>query len=112
MLAVVKKPHTEIELHGRGADKILDFLRQRFSVEVVEDSVPVRETDWWKKNKHRILAGFRHKVGLTQKELASLSGIRQSLLSEYENDKRPMTLKTAVRLAKFLKAKPEQLLNK
>lgn len=112
MLAVVKTPHTEIALSGDGAEAVLDVLRQNFPLELVDDdtSVPIRETDWWQQNRHRILAGARHRAGLTQHELAKRSGIRQSTISEYERGKRRLTLRTAMRLAEALGTEPERLL--
>jgi ribosome-binding protein aMBF1 (putative translation factor) len=119
MLAVVKKPHTEIALHGAGADQILQLLRRNYTVEVLDvdrpedqasDTVELNSTSWWKKNKHRALAGFRHKIDMTQKQLAERTGFPQSVISEYERGKRKLTLKAAMKLAKALKVKPEQLL--
>ncbi len=120
MLAVVKKPHTEIALHGVGTSQILEILRKNFKIEVLDvdtssvdddnETVELRSTDWWQKNKHRILAGYRHKIDMTQKELAKLSGIRQSVISEYERGKRQITLKAAVKLAKALNTTPEHLM--
>jgi len=119
MLAVVKKPHTEISLNGAGAGKILELLRKNFTVEVLdvdtdqdygEQTVELKKTDWWKKNKHRILAGARLKAGMTQKELAEKTGIRQSVISDYEQGKRKMTLKAATRFAEVLNITPERLM--
>jgi DNA-binding XRE family transcriptional regulator len=120
MLAVVKKPHTEIALHGAGTSQILEVLRKNFKVEVLDvdtssidddnEAVELRSTDWWRKNKHRVLAGARHKIDMTQKELAKQSGIRQSVISEYERGKRRLTLKAATKLAKVLNATPERLM--
>lgn len=35
MLAVVKTPHTEISINGDGAAKILEYLKQKFPVEIL-----------------------------------------------------------------------------
>lgn len=120
MLAVVKKPHTEIALHGVGTSQILELLRKKFTVEILDvdtssvdddnETVELRSTEWWQKNKHRILAGARHKIDMTQKELAKQSGIRQSVISEYERGKRRVTLKAAIKLAKVLMTTPEHLM--
>ena len=118
MLAVVKKPHTEIALHGSGADQILELLRKTFTVQVLDvatddnadDSVDIKTTDWWKNNRHRVLAGARHKIAMSQKQLAEASGIRQSVISEYECGKRHITPKAASKLAKVLNTTPERLL--
>ena len=121
MLAVVRKPRTEISLHGAGNSQILEFLRKQFTVEIldvdtsrVEDDgdelIDIRDTDFWKQNKHRVLAGARHKINMTQKELAERSGMRQTVISEYESGKRPMTLRAATKLAAVLKTTPERLM--
>ena len=120
MLAVVKKPHTEIALHGVGTSQILELLRKKFTVEVLDvdtssvdddnETVELKSSAWWRKNKHRVLAGARHKIDMTQKELAERSGIRQSVISEYERGKRQITLKAATKLAKVLNTAPERLM--
>jgi ribosome-binding protein aMBF1 (putative translation factor) len=121
MLAVVKKPHTEIALHGAGASQVLEFLRKQFTVEIldvdtssVEDDgdelVDIRETDFWKQNKHMALAGARHKINMTQKVLAERSGMRQTVISEYESGKRTMTLRAATKLAAVLNTTPGHLM--
>ena len=120
MLAVVSEPRTEISLHGAGANQILELLRKQFTVEVLDvdissvdiddELVEISSTAWWRKNSHRVLAGARHKIDMTQKELASCSGIRQSVISEYERGKRKLTLKAAMKLAKVLKTTPEHLM--
>lgn len=124
MLAVVKMPHTDTEmvLNGDGSAEIIDFLRSRFSVQVLnpveslpddeDELIDINETDWWKKNKHRVLAGARLKIGLTQKQLAETVGIRQTVLSEYENGKRRITPKMAEKFAKALNTYPEKFLMK
>lgn len=121
MLAVVEKPHTEIALHGAGASQILELLRKKFTVKVLDvdtgsvnnndESVEIRSTDWWKNNKHKVLAGARHKIDMSQKELADASGIRQSVISEYECGKRRITARAAEKLAAKLKTSPERLMS-
>ncbi|MEI8244564.1 MAG: helix-turn-helix transcriptional regulator [Lentisphaerota bacterium] len=121
MLALVRKPRTEISLHGAGTSQVLEFLRKQFTVEILDvdtsrfeddgdELVELEKTDWWKQNKHRVLAGARHKINMTQKELASRSGMCQTVISELESGRRPMTLKAATRLAKALNTKPERLM--
>ncbi|MHC1699994.1 MAG: helix-turn-helix transcriptional regulator [Humidesulfovibrio sp.] len=48
---------------------------------------------------HRVLCGFRKREGWTQQELAERLGIKQQHVSEMENGKRPITIKTAKSLA-------------
>ncbi|MCP3966240.1 MAG: helix-turn-helix domain-containing protein [Lentisphaerae bacterium] len=118
MLAVVKKPHIEITLKGEGANEIIGWISQKYEVSILEDDAPadneqfvdIKETEWWQNNKHRVITGARHKINMTQNELAAQSGFRQSVISEYENGKRPLTLKAALKLAKVLETTPEHLL--
>jgi transcriptional regulator with XRE-family HTH domain len=49
-----------------------------------------------------ILRGARHREGLTQQQLAELTGIPQRHLSEMEHGKRPIGKKNAKILAKVL----------
>jgi DNA-binding XRE family transcriptional regulator len=48
------------------------------------------------------IRGARGKEGLTQKQLAELTGIAQHHISEMENGKRPIGKETAKKLAKAL----------
>src|SRR5580698_6799527 len=50
-----------------------------------------------------MLRGSRHKLELTQKELADGLGIPQNHISEMESGKRPIGKVTALRLGKFFK---------
>ena len=116
MLAVVKAPRTEIALHGDGAEEILAWLKRKFAVEIAEvpqpdddELVDIDQTDWGKRMAKRLLAGYRLKAGLTQKRLAELSGIRQTVISEYENGKRPLTMAAAKKLAPHLNVDPARL---
>ena len=49
--------------------------------------------------------------GLTQKQLAEAVGIRQTVLSEYENGKRRITPKMAEKFARALNTYPEKFLS-
>jgi plasmid maintenance system antidote protein VapI len=48
------------------------------------------------------LKGARVKEGITQKQLAEMTGIRQHHISEMENHKRPIGKKNALKFAKAL----------
>lgn len=117
MLALVKTPHTEIILNGTGVSEIIDLLKTRFAVQIFSadeenDLVNINDTSWWKNNRHRVLAGARRKAGLTQKQLADAVGIRQSVLSEYEQGKRKITPAVAEKLAAALNTWPEKFLGR
>ena len=120
MLALVKTRLTDnenrVRITGRDAVKILETLKRHFRVSVVEKSRPdddelvnIESTDWWRKNKYRVLAGYRLKAGITQKELAARVGMTQSVVSEYERGRRPLTQRAALKFAAALKIAPEKL---
>jgi ribosome-binding protein aMBF1 (putative translation factor) len=119
MLAVVKEPHTEISLNGDGVKTILALLRRPYEVDVLQaeksknnkEPVDLESTEWWRKNKCRVLAGARLKAGMTQQELAAKSGIKQSVICAYETGRRRITPKAAIRLAASLKTTPAHLLD-
>jgi len=110
MLAVVKKPHIEMSLHGERPAELVAWIRRKYEVVVLSprkgDSLPVEETDFWQEmNRNRagnLLAGARLKAELTQGELAAKVGIRQNMVSEYERGKRPLTRPMAKRFAEAL----------
>ncbi len=118
MLALVKKPHIEISLHGEHVAELVDWIRKRFEVEVlVEDPddefVSIESTGYWKEmEKNRVgnmLAGARLKAGMTQAQLAEKLGIRQNMISDYERGRRTYSDAMAKRLSKTLKVKEDHL---
>lgn len=118
MLALVKKPHIELSIHGEHVDELLAWIKKKYDVAVlVEDSgdefVPIESTEYWKEmEKNRtgnLLAGARLKAGLTQSELATKLGIRQNMVSDYERGRRTYSDAMAKRLSKVLKVKEEHL---
>jgi len=87
MLALVKKPHIEISLHGERVDELLAWISKKYDVSVLTDDpadefVPIESTEYWQKmEKNRIgnlLVGARLKAGLTQVQLAKKLGICQN----------------------------------
>lgn len=135
MLVAVKAPHIDLELicRGQGTGEFIELIRKHYRVKVFtdivvsesgddeliktvdssdEELIDINETDWWKNNKHRVLAGARLKAGLTQKQLAASVGIRQTVLSEYENGKRKITPKMAEKFAVALHTRPEKFLRR
>ncbi len=107
MLAVVKTPHIEI----RGTDLPADFLalvRGYFKapLEVFDDDEAV---DWFSTELHesiasrktsgRTLFAYRHRVGMTQVQLAQKLGVSKQVVCDLEKDRRPMTANTAKKLS-------------
>jgi ribosome-binding protein aMBF1 (putative translation factor) len=118
MLALVKKPHIELSIHGDHVAELVAWIRKKYDVTVLaeepeEEFLSVESTEYWKEmEKNRIgnlLAGARLKAGLTQAELAAELGIRQNMVSDYERGRRTYSDVMAKRLSKTLKVKEEHL---
>jgi DNA-binding XRE family transcriptional regulator len=118
MLALVKKPHIELSLHGEHVEELLTWIKKKYKVAVLADEpddefVPIESTEYWKKmEKNRIgnlLAGSRLKAGLTQAQLAKRLGIRQNMVSDYERGRRTYSDAMAARFCKVLRVKEEYL---
>ena len=86
---------------------------QRNSTQHVEASIPWRESVYFKDMPFpgSYLAGFRHREGMTQVELAERSGIPRRHISEMENGKRPIGKANAKKLAEALHIAPRLLLS-
>ena len=118
MLAVVKKPHIEISLHGEHVAELVAWIRKKYDITVLADEpedefVSIESTDYWKEmEKNRVgnlLAGARLKAGLTQAQLAKKLGVRQNMISDYERGRRTYSDAMAKRLSKTLKVKEARL---
>ena len=118
MLALVKKPHIELSLHGEHVSELVAWIRKKYDVAVLADEpedefVPIKSTGYWKEmEKNRVgnlLAGARLKAGMTQAQLADKLGIRQNMVSDYERGRRTYSDVMAKRLSKTLKVKEERL---
>jgi len=116
MQALTKKHPTEktIEVRFRGTPANLVKLRRLAQALKVHD---LSEWDLEEKDSYAVeevfpelawnsggvsIRGGRGKEGLTQKQLAELTGISQHHLSEMENGKRPIGKETARKLAAAL----------
>jgi len=119
MLAVVQKPHIELSINGDGAKEALEWLARKFRVHVVSgkdssDTVRIEDTDFYREMEvnraGNLLEGARLKAGMSQKQLADAVGIRQTMVSEFENGRRRITKSMAKRFAAVLKLKPERFL--
>lgn len=118
MLALVKKPHIEISLHGEQVGELVDWIKKKFEVTVLsgepqDELVSIESTAYWKEmEKNRvgnILAGARLKAGLTQAQLADKLGIRQNMVSDYERGRRTYSDDMAKRISRTLKVKEEHI---
>jgi len=118
MLALVKKPHIEISIHGEHTDELLAWIKKRYDVVILADEpedefVSIQSTGYWQEmEKNRIgnlLAGARLKAGMTQVQLAKKLDIRQNMVSDYEHGRRKYSDAMAKRLSKTLNVKEEHL---
>ena len=118
MLALVKKPHVELSIHGEHIDELLAWIRKKYDVTILaedetDEFLPVESTEFWKEmDKNRVgnlLAGARLKAGLTQAELAKRLGIRQNMVSDYERGRRTYSDAMARRLTGALEVNEEHL---
>lgn len=117
MLAVVKTPHIELSINGEGSKEALAWLARKFRVQVIsgnDEKVNIEDTDFYRElevnRSGNLLEAARLKAGLSQKQLAEAAGVRQTMISEYENGRRKVTKSMAERFAKELKIKPERLM--
>jgi ribosome-binding protein aMBF1 (putative translation factor) len=117
MLAVVKKPHIEFSINGEGTKEAIDWLARKFRLQIIsggEDKVNIEETDFYREMEvnraGNLLEAARLKAGLSQKQLADAVGIRQTMVSEFENGRRKVTKGMAERFSKTLKVKVERFL--
>ena len=118
MLALVKRPHIELSLHGEHVEELLAWIKKKYEVAVLADEpddefVPIESTEYWKvMERNRIgnlLVGSRLKAGLTQAHLAEKLGIRQNMVSDYERGRRTYSDAMAGRLSKVLQVNEEYL---
>ena len=118
MLALVKKPHIELSIHGERVEELLAWIQKKYDLAILADDpdsdlVSIESTDYWKEmEKNRIgnlLAGARLKAGLTQSQLAGELGIRQNMVSDYENGRRTYSDAMAKRLSAVLNVKEAHL---
>lgn len=110
MLAVVKTPRIELSLSGaeHAVEELLEYLRGRYAVSILsepgdEESVDAFGTDFWRETTPGdLLQGYRLKHGLSQEQLAEMTGIGQTVLSAYENGRRPLSKRAAIRIGAAL----------
>jgi len=115
MLAVVKKPRIELSINGESIEELVLWISKKFDIEVIDvknkgdELIPIEETQFYKEldenRSGNLLAGYRLKEGLTQKQLAEKVGIKQNMVSDYEKGKRAISKDMAKRFEKILNMK-------
>lgn len=118
MLALVRKPHIELSIHGESVGELLAWIKRKYDVTVLaeepeDELVPIESSEFWQEmEKNRVgnlLAGARLKAGLTQAQLAARLGIRQNMISDYERGRRRYSDAMARRLSNELNVREEHL---
>ena len=111
MLEPTRKPHTDtVELCFRGPAALQEEaarLLKGLGFESATDSIPWREAfpEYSIEDGPAVcLRAIRRREGLTQKELADISGIPQAHISLMERGKMPIGVTRAKRLGKALNA--------
>ena len=115
MLAVVKKPHTEIplfEIKGDIPEKLLKYLHDNFSGNINilnddEEMINVFSSDWFKNIDNSTTSGevvkiYRENLNLTQEQLGKKLGkfTRQNI-SDIEHGRRSISKEVAKKLSAF-----------
>ncbi len=117
MLAVVKKPHTNImlfEVKGNIPSQVLNYLQQQFGkdIEIIEDEeefINIFETDWYKQINSALTPGdaikvYRENYGLSQTELAQkLGNLTKDFIIELESNQRKISQEMAKKLGQLFK---------
>jgi DNA-binding XRE family transcriptional regulator len=123
MLAVVKTPLTRIRIKGRIPNKLIDLLAEEYgnALQITPDpedeKLDVFQTDWYKNIKKRLNPGtyikvYRQNRNMTQAELGkALGGIPRQHISNMENGIRPISKKTALKLAKLFDTSVEKFIS-
>ena len=118
MQAVVKTPRIEGEIRGEISPKLIAVLEEEFGKELLlteesdEETVDIFATDWYREIRSKTTPGdtlkiYRENHGLTQARLGEmLGGIPRQHVSNMERGIRPVSMKTARKLAKIFKVSP------
>ena len=122
MQAVVKTPRIEIQIKGEIPQKLLSVLeeeygdRVRFSSDAGDETVDIFQTDWYRETRAKMTPGsnlriYRKNAGLTQTRLGEmLDGVPRQHVSNMEKGTRPISIKTARKLARIFQVSPEKFI--
>ena len=124
MLAVVKKPRTNLplfEVKGNIPSKVIKYLHQVYgqNIELVdedEERVKTVETDWYRDIKSATTPGdavriYRENLGLTPAELGrKLGKYSRQNISDIEHRKRSISIETAKKLSNISTVPVERFL--
>lgn len=114
MLAVVKKPHIEINA-DEIPEKLLKFLTDNYSkVEIINndnDLVDIEDTSWYRERANRstpgqVLKRYRKRNGMSQTDLGEKLGIAKQNISAMERGSRGISKAMAHDLAEIFNVSP------
>jgi len=115
MLAVVKTPLIRIHIKGQIPKQLVTVLKKEYGEKMKltkeddDELVDVFQTDWYKRVKKGLTPGknlkiYRQNMHMTQEQLgAKLGEVPKQFISNMENGIRPISKKTALKLAKIFK---------
>ena len=122
MQAVVKTPHIRIQIKGNIPKRILDALRKEYGSEVrlvlesEDEKLDIFETDWYKGIKEKLSPAkniriYRQNAGMTLQKLGDLLGkVPRQHISNMEKGTRPISKKTAIKLAQIFDVSVEKFI--
>jgi len=110
MLAVVKTPRIKLKIEGDIPRWIISRLKKEYGQKVFLDDndeyVDISETGWYKSISRKMTPGdalkiYRSNHKMTQVQLGAKLGIRPQHISDMEKNRRAISKKTALKLAKL-----------
>lgn len=108
MLVAVRKHPIEFDITGVIPEKLISGLKKEYGEENVrverDDLVNAMDMEWFKNLESEDTPGknlrfYRKLAGMTQPELAKKLGTSKQFISDMENDRKPISKKTAKELA-------------
>ncbi len=122
MLAVVKTPLIDIHIKGKIPTRLVTVLKKEYgkkvhlTKEADDELLNVFQTDWYKRIKKTLTPGtnlkiYRQNLGLTQAQLGEkLGNLPKQFVSNMENGIRPISKKTALKLAKLFRTSVDRFI--
>ena len=113
MLAVVKMPHTDLEIRGEIPAAVLKVLRREFGskLTIMPDSTDeklesVFESAEYEEFKDRITSGdyirtYRQNLGFTQASLGEKLGVSRAFICDIEHNRRLISKQIAKKLSRL-----------